>query len=155
MNDENREQPFDDDEQHEGGFTPFTAQEREELTEGVFLSPGGQRLQVHLLARATLAELKNVDPREIDRGIAESPDAGVEMASEHWVSLTDERQKVLLEAVRAHSRNAIKQAVRQFEYGANQLKIDPRLAPPELLALFAATPAILGGVLFKLEDDPD
>jgi hypothetical protein len=36
-----------------------------------------------------------------------------------------------------------------------RLNIDRRGFLPDALARFAATPAMLGGVLFKLEDDPD
>jgi hypothetical protein len=141
-----------DDETH--GFTPFAAEEREELIDTAFGSIPGRRLQAHLLAQAALNEIEGVDPEEIFRGIAESEDAGVAMGDAVFMDLPEERRQVLRQAAWAHARNAIEQAVRQLEHGCNQLKIDPRF-PPETFALFAATPAMLSGILFKLESDPD
>jgi hypothetical protein len=137
-------------------FTPFTAEEREDLVTAAFGSDLGQRLQAHLLARAALGEL-DVDQEEINRGITESPDAGRAMGDEAFMELPEERRDVLRHAVWAMVINAMNQSVRQFEHACNQLKIDPRFdeVGPDVIAMFAATPAVLGGVLFKLEDDPD
>jgi hypothetical protein len=76
------------------------------------------------------------------------------MAEEVFMDLPPERRDLLRKAMRRAVMNATRQVVRQFEHACNQMKIDPRF-PPETFALVAATPAILGGVLFKLEDDPD
>jgi hypothetical protein len=143
MNDEHR------------GFIPFTNDEREELIDAAFGSILGRRLQAHLLAQAALNQIEGVDPEEIFRGIAESEDAGVAMGDAVFMDLPAERRQVLLEAAWAHARNAIEHAVRQHEHACNQLKIDPRGFPHEGFALFAATPAMLSGVLFKLKSDPD
>jgi hypothetical protein len=138
-----------------GDFTPFTDQEREDLAEAAFTSIPGQRLQAHLLARVALNELDTVDQREIDRGIAESDDAGVGMADEVFMGLPEERRQVLREASWAMARDAIWQSVRQLEHGCNQLKIDPRFpeAGPDLVAIIAATPAVLAGVLFTKPEE--
>jgi hypothetical protein len=146
------ENPLEDEPRR---FTPFTGEEREELIDVAFGSILGRRLQAHLLAQAALNEIEGVDPEEIFRGIAESEDAGVAMGDAVFMDLPEERRHVLLEAAWAHARNAIEQAVRQHEHSCNQLKIDPRGFPPDTFALFAATPAMLSGILFKLESDPE
>lgn len=141
-------------------FTPFTKDEREDLVTAAFESSLGQRLQAHLLARAALGQL-DVDQGEIDRGIAESPDAGRAMGDEAFMQLPEERRQLLREAVWAMTLDAIQQAVRQFEHACNQLKIDPRFGGedvgPEMVAIIAATPAMLGHVLFTeaMKDDEE
>jgi hypothetical protein len=78
------------------------------------------------------------------------------MGDEAFMELPEERQDLLRHAVWAMVANAVSQSVRQFEQACNQLKIDPRFdeVGPDVIAMFAATPAVLGGVLFQLEDDP-
>jgi hypothetical protein len=143
------------DNDEERGFTPLTAEEREELIDGAFGSILGRRLQAHLLTAAALVEIEGVDPEEIFRGIAESEDAGVAMGDAVFMDLPEERRQVLRQGAWALARNAIEHAVRQHEHACNELKINPRGFPLDTFALFAATPAMLSGILFKFDSDPD
>jgi hypothetical protein len=136
------------------GFSPYSPEERRALTEAAFVSVPGRRLQAHLLARAALNEVPDADQREIDRAVAESPDAGVAMADEYFAELPPQRQRTLRDGAWAMARDAIAQTIRQLEHGCNQLKIDPRaVIPPEAVALVAAAPVMLTGVLFELNGE--
>jgi hypothetical protein len=107
-----------------------------------------------LLARAALGEL-DVDQREIDRGITESPDAGRAMGDEVLMGLPEGRRQVLREAVWAMTIRAIWQSVRQLEHACKQITEDPhQLLSPEMIALVAATPACLSELLFE-PPEPD